>query len=257
MVDVPAHVPESQRWPSTGIPRIIHQMWLDRDDPNSTGPRADRRTIYGGYMDSWRTKNPGYKYVMWNRRMVDALFAREPCLAEFRQFYETGMKEHIERCDFARYAVLYACGGVYADLDFECLRPIDAIRDGGKRGLAWAVEPREHWANFNRAYNRDQGKGLLYNGIIASAPGHLVWPALLRHIQATYVWDGPVLLNTGPANLWDFADANRDLVDGSFIHTALIIPINGWNEVSTPLRDRPDVAGKAFCSTLWNEGTGW
>jgi len=33
----------------------------------------------------------------------------------------------VARADFARYALLYQYGGVYADMDFECKRPFERL----------------------------------------------------------------------------------------------------------------------------------
>ena len=37
------------------------------------------------------------------------------------------LTSEVARADFARYAMLYQYGGVYADMDVECMRPFDDL----------------------------------------------------------------------------------------------------------------------------------
>lgn len=75
-------------------------------------------------MDSWRTLNPG-----WDYRYVSA---RER-LEHIEQYYEKDLLKFYKQCDkltqsdLWRYLILYKFGGVYSDMDWKCIRPIDDV----------------------------------------------------------------------------------------------------------------------------------
>jgi len=73
---------------------------------------------------SFRLKNPQFCHELWddvdNRRFI---------CREFPWFLETydGYPAEIYRADAVRYFYLYVFGGIYADMDTECLKPLDQV----------------------------------------------------------------------------------------------------------------------------------
>lgn len=59
------------------------------------------------------------------------------------------------RADVVRYEILHRFGGVWADADFELLRPFDQLIEGAGLFAAWEIQDR--W---------------LANGLMGSVPGH-------------------------------------------------------------------------------------
>ena len=100
------------------IPRIIHQTWKDRDVPEQ----------WRDYQASWIRHNPKWEYRLWsdadNRHLIAERYAW------FLPTYDA-FPRAIQRVDAAKYFILYTFGGVYADLDCECLQSIDRIVAGG------------------------------------------------------------------------------------------------------------------------------
>ncbi len=96
------------------IPRIIHQTWKDRNVP-----RRFREA-----QASWRRHHPEWEYRFWTDQDLDRLIReRAPELAaQYRRY-----PENIQRVDAARYVILREYGGLYADLDTHCLRPMDEL----------------------------------------------------------------------------------------------------------------------------------
>ncbi|GIW51723.1 MAG: hypothetical protein KatS3mg081_1078 [Gemmatimonadales bacterium] len=96
------------------IPRIIHQTWKTERIPEAW-LRAQQ---------SWRSKHPQWQYRFWSDYDLDELVRlRFPRFYRFWRSYP----EAIQRVDAARYFILYEFGGVYADLDMVCLRPLDDL----------------------------------------------------------------------------------------------------------------------------------
>ncbi|KAF2736411.1 hypothetical protein EJ04DRAFT_463041 [Polyplosphaeria fusca] len=103
------------------IPRKIWQTW-------KTGPLAFEQRDSDA-AKTWPAKNPSYRYevltddnamqyIQWH---YGAHGLKRPDIIElYRELNIT-----IIKADLLRYLVMYAEGGVYADIDVECLRPVD------------------------------------------------------------------------------------------------------------------------------------
>jgi glycosyltransferase involved in cell wall biosynthesis len=162
------------------IPRLIHQTWKTRDVPPE----------FQALQRSWIGCNPGFTYRFWTDGDIGRFVAEEhpALLPVFR-----GYADPIARIDLARYLILRRFGGVYADLDFECLRPIDGLLEG--RSFVVGREPEEH-SRLAKAVERGLPH-ILCPSFLASVPDHPFWDHLLdRLVEARHCPD--VLDATGP-----------------------------------------------------------
>jgi len=97
------------------IPRII---WQTYKDPYDVLPDYIKETT-----ETWKSLNPEYKYVY-----MDDTQAAEFVLKEFGEEWHNifiTAPIGVMRGDIWRYMVIYKYGGIYADLDCICLKPID------------------------------------------------------------------------------------------------------------------------------------
>ena len=142
------------------------------------------------FQQSWRTHNPAWEVMFW----TDAR-ARTFVATEYRWFLETydAYPAPVMRADALRYFLLAHYGGVYADMDYECLRPLDEILRG--RELILVREPDEH---ARIAEVRESGLGwLLSNALMASVPGHAFWQHVVERLKDAR-GNGTPLSATGP-----------------------------------------------------------
>ncbi|KAF2105186.1 nucleotide-diphospho-sugar transferase [Lophiotrema nucula] len=107
--------------PTSVIPRKIWQTW-------KTAPLAFEQRD-SDTAKTWPAKNPSYRYeVLTDDNAIQYVewhygphgFNRPDIVDLYREVNIT-----IIRADLLRYLVMYAEGGVYADIDVECLRPVD------------------------------------------------------------------------------------------------------------------------------------
>ncbi|KAJ3187993.1 hypothetical protein HDU85_006386 [Gaertneriomyces sp. JEL0708] len=148
---------------------------------------------------TWKKENPGYEYRLWtdddNRRMIAQHYPW--ALAAY-----DGMPKNIQRADMARYFYMHRYGGVYADLDMQCLRPMDEL-------LACYGPCRD--CIKNTAFLALMGSSLewehsLPNAWMASTPGHSFWMHVAHKVLDKYAaWkrgegEGPEWM-TGPIAL--------------------------------------------------------
>lgn len=254
----------------SAIPRVLHRMWFDPQHPDRALP-PHRASLYNRYIASWHKYHPHWRHVFWTGRSVLRLWASEPRLARWRDFFLRGIERHIERCDFTRYAILWLLGGVYVDLDFLCMRCIDPLllphasplRHGSfssaMDGSCWRVLGLLRDIDLNRVAGVDGRVKKMFNGFMMSMAGHPFWPGLMDEIMHAYVSGGDVMLNTGPTRLALYADrigVSECATPQHFIDKCLIIPMQA---PSTPTAECVGTAAvqRPFCATLWTEGSGW
>ena len=94
--------------------RIIHQSWKNRTIPK----------VFERYYPSWKKCFPDWEHKFWtdedNRNLVKQHYPW------FLKTYDSFPQE-IYRADVSRYFYLYHYGGIYTDMDNECLVPFEHL----------------------------------------------------------------------------------------------------------------------------------
>ncbi|MBL4672306.1 MAG: FkbM family methyltransferase [Arenicella sp.] len=164
------------------IPKIIHQTWKTDQVPSE----------WTAFAQSWRRHHPNWKYKLWSN--ADGAEFVEQFYPHFSRTYFAYSRD-IQRADAIRYLLIYHYGGLYVDLDFECLQSLDSLLDSDK--LVIGLEPREH--------ARDQALDqLLCNALFASQPGSAFLKAVIDFLITDDTHAGihdDVLNTTGPVML--------------------------------------------------------
>lgn len=165
------------------IPRLIHQLWKTHQVPPT----------YQRWQASWKKLNPGFSYKLWTDRDIEQLV--EVDFPAYKSLFHS-YRHKICQVDLARYLILKKFGGVYADLDFECLRPLDDLLEA--RQLVLGVEPAAH-ETLHKAVQEGMTR-IVCNAWIASIPEHPFWDHLLKDLLSSAA-EEDVLDNTGPFRL--------------------------------------------------------
>jgi inositol phosphorylceramide mannosyltransferase catalytic subunit len=133
------------------IPRIIFQTWKTR---------AQLPANFRHWSATFRGLNPQHTYILW-----DDVDNREFLLEEFPWFipYYDGYPREIFRADIVRLFFLFRYGGLYADLDTQCLRSLDPTLE--RTQLV-----------FGRMGEDPHFEHSVPNALMASAPRQLFWP---------------------------------------------------------------------------------
>ena len=97
------------------IPDILHQTWKSKTDI----PEQFRL-----WRQSFAALNPDTEIRLYDDADNRALLAGT--FPGLLPIYDSFPAE-IFRCDYIRAIYLYKYGGYYADLDFQCLAPLDAL----------------------------------------------------------------------------------------------------------------------------------
>ncbi|GHS98508.1 hypothetical protein FACS189421_07240 [Bacteroidia bacterium] len=133
------------------IPRIIHQIY---EDPS--GPPEHLITV----SETWKTCHPHWEYRFWNKQAIEDFL--ESVFPDFIPCYYA-FPFDVQRWDAIRYLILYHFGGLYADMDYECLEPLDALLNDSI--CCMGMEPEENAIT----HHRDM---IIGNALMASVPGH-------------------------------------------------------------------------------------
>jgi Anp1/Glycosyltransferase sugar-binding region containing DXD motif/Glycosyl transferase family 2 len=162
------------------IPPLIHQTWKNEDVPHD----------WRDWSESWRRHHPDWEYRLWTD--ADNRAFLEEHYAWFLPVYD-GYQEPIKRADAIRYFLLDHFGGLYVDMDFECLRPMTELFAG--KELILGLEPDEH---ARLPWSRRSGlRRIVGNAFMASRPGHPFWSHVQRQLVGAHTLPAP-LDATGP-----------------------------------------------------------
>jgi hypothetical protein len=194
------------------IPRTVHRIWIgDGPEPEWTRPFAATWERPGWTVRQW--SGPEELWPLRNQDLYDR--AEEIAPSHVGQL----------RADILRYEILLRLGGIYVDVDFECLRPLDGLVEGMRAFAVWSVEGR--W---------------LANGIMGAEPGHPFLEALVERLPANIEADRrwrPGMIS-GPEYLtrvwWD-CEENVDAVPANLFYPY------AWYETAAhdPGKEWPDV----------------
>lgn len=176
------------------IPPIIHQKWNDEHVPK----------VFQMLSQTWREMLPDWEYHLWTDETT-----REFVRTNFPDFlmrYDAYPKD-IQRTDAVRYLILKTHGGLYVDMDFECLKP-EFVTLLGNASFVIGKEPHSHAKKQGKEY-------ILCNALMASTPNHpfldAVCQRMMTHPHGWHVRHaGDILDSTGPFLL---TDAYKDFHD--------------------------------------------
>jgi mannosyltransferase OCH1-like enzyme len=209
----------------TEIPLRIFQTWKSK---------TQLPPLYHSFSHTIKKLHPQYQYDLWDDNDNET-FIRQyyPWFLSTYQNYD----KHIKRVDAIRYFYLYHFGGVYMDMDYVTLKPLDPLLQG--RHLLFGYE--------------DEGHVNIPNAFMASTRHHPFMRFMTLMLPLTK--NLPVLHATGPQFLqaclhhWNLLDC---VVPFSVLYT------HSWNQSSkvspqhlTDISVWRKIYPDAFGTTVW------
>ena len=180
----------------TPFPKIIFQTWKTHSLPKQ----------FAYWSDTWKKYN-SYEYILWDDKEN-----REFVAANFDWFLPTydGYDAGIKRADAIRYMFLYTHGGIYADLDFECLKPFDELLEKYKSYDIILGSMDSDLSSWHLSNN-------IPNAIMISKPGCTFWLKVLKEMERRSGWVARPEVQTGPIVL-------KDVYKWSFGYSIKVLP---------------------------------
>ena len=147
-----------------GIPKIIHQTWKDHDLPQS----------FNTWRQSWLSRHPDWEYRFYTDEDCVAFVEKE--FPEWFDIYNQYSKP-VQRADLFRYLIIYHNGGLYADMDMECFKPVDKLFE--QKACVFSIEAHVT-AKLQRELNYPDSYQVA-NCVFAACPNDpLLWHILNR-----------------------------------------------------------------------------
>lgn len=194
------------------IPTFIHQIWLGSALPDSCKK----------LQKTWLDHQGDWTYFFWTDTMTqpfvdDVLILTPHSFQDIVSFLKnTNLKRRIvavdlraldfstrkhfdaranfgEKSDILRYEILYHCGGLYIDTDFECLQPFDVFN---------------YACDFYAGIDYGRYGFFIHNSLIASRTKHPIIEGCMQKIQTqnphqSHYTGNDVMFRTGPLLLTD------------------------------------------------------
>ena len=202
------------------IPKIIHQIWVEGEVPYKL-----RR-----FADSVKTLNPDWQYKLWTGgEMEDWVKVHYPDLIDV---YQNHANSAIHKANMFRYLVLSKMGGVYMDMDFECIKPLNFL-------FHKFVKYHELVVSLVCFYP-DERKDKYLNAFIGCIPGHPFWDELIKEL-CKRVRDNKYvqLRSTGTLLFGEFVDKYPGKID--FIYRKVAYPFFDFYNIRAPASEKLQV----------------
>ena len=175
------------------IPRTIFQTWKSKTI-------IPENMAY--WQTTWRKHNPSYEFILWddndNRTFIETHY---PWFLERYDSYQ----HMIQRADAVRYFYLYHYGGVYVDMDFECIKSFDDILQMENEndvilGRMGDAEKYQHEHNIP-------------NAIMISKPRETFWICAFFCLLKANPADHRAEYTTGPVILKETVEIYNEIID--------------------------------------------
>ncbi len=147
------------------IPKIIHQVYEDPRGPSK---------ILQDMSITWKKKHPKWEYKFWNKKSIDC-FINNVGL-DVSNVYKS-LPFNIQRWDMIRYLILYQYGGLYVDMDYECIEPLDTLF--GDTICCMGLEPKGNTIAPNHPF-------IVGNALMASVPYYDFFKMLIDEIKQNW-----------------------------------------------------------------------
>jgi len=213
-----SHIENNDNLDNNYIPKIIHQT--------APANKSKWNVLWHECQRSWFEKfpSPEYEYKMWTDEDLDNLIKND-----FPWFYDIYINydQNIKRFDIARYFILYKYGGIYADMDYMCMKNFYDLLPCGKVSIS------------ESPYSCNE---LIQNALMASNKNNDFWLKVIDEAKKRTTLS--VLKSTGPSLLSDIYLSNKN--DVNVLNKDLFNPFNGTKEFNADI-----VYTKHFLTSSW------
>jgi inositol phosphorylceramide mannosyltransferase catalytic subunit len=180
------------------IPKITHHIWIGHK------PLGE---IYKKLSASWVKFHPSWKHILWTDSHLPVLSERT------LKILHNPECNIVIKTDLLRYEILYLYGGLYTDMDMECLKSFDILFESND--FICGIE---------------SNKEIIGSALIGCLPGHKAIQEMIEYIQNS-------LENKTPKNIKEHIEASGPYIIDMILRKHNITPMPqeyfypiGWNE---------------------------
>jgi hypothetical protein len=200
----------SQEKNTMKIPKIIHQIFFDMNGVPDHLSAISK---------SWEKKHPNWEYRFWNKQTVEQFL--ESDFSDLIPLYNS-FPFDVQRWDFVRYLILYHFGGIYVDMDYECLEPLEPLLLNST--CCMGLEPTAHANRYKKPF-------IVGNALMATVRGHEYFNQIIQYIASggweKYKSQGlQVVESTGPFMTTRVFDSYKQKDEITLLPAELIAPLS-------------------------------
>ena len=149
---------------------------------------------------SWKNLNPGWEYIYHNKEeRADFILSNYPHLYEY-----FSKQSGIIQADIWRYCIVYHYGGVYADMDSVCIKPLDYMLKSYNGEDLLAMDKK-------RVGPREREKGYVNNSNFAAITNSKILKNVIRDLYKKILLKKETEKNDLPITWYCFADYASNL----------------------------------------------
>lgn len=222
------------------IPKNIHMVWYDKHNTACNSIPDKNKSI----VQNWKIYNPEFHIKKWHNKDLEELVSSYG--PEVKNFFDS-IKTVISKCDFSRFLIIYKYGGIYTDVDFYCLKPIDYLINN--KETVFFEELPEHMTEYKQ----------LFNGIFAAKKQHPFVGGWIQYMMTNFYEPknaDDVFFTTGPRAFYTYYETNPIVLEDP----CLVMPLTNKKSPSKMCEKyniKNDEEGEVFAVTLWGEGSDW
>ncbi len=216
----PSHITPQK---TSRIPKIIHQIWLGSQLPEK----------FKKWQASWKAHHPDWEYKLWTDADVDSFnIQNKDAFDNARNF---GQKTSIWR-----YEILNRYGGLYVDVDFECVKSFDVLH---------------HCYDFYTGIENGL-YCILGNAVIAAVPGHPILQHCMNNIRirwmkgnegfATIRETGPVYFTLRVYDMYSPSDERAIIFPPSYFY-----PLSFFDRNKSEAQKNKHIKPESFAVHHW------
>jgi mannosyltransferase OCH1-like enzyme len=169
---------EIEPFESNHFPKILHHIFWDFTDKNRP---ITEITEFNECRKTWLNYHKNWSAKLWDKPDMDKFVKKH-----FPQYFDKwdSLNKKIKKVDMFRYMVLHVEGGLYSDLDMECLINYDNL-----------LEEHKNYDIIFYCHGTEKQE-ICNNGIMISKPNNGLWIEMIEHGLKNK--DKDVLSCTGP-----------------------------------------------------------
>jgi len=194
------------------IPCIIHQIY---DNP------AEPHESLLALAETWKKHHPAWEYRFWGKKEIEDFIKEE--FSDFFPIYKS-YSFNVQRWDAIRYLILYKIGGLYVDLDYECIEPIDSLLNNSLCCLG--MEPTVNAISHDKSF-------IVGNAFMASMPEHPFFKAIIEEMingekYSTLTKALQIMETTGPFMITRLYEQYPKKDEITLLPADLVAPFSSW-----------------------------
>lgn len=219
--------------------KTIHQIWFDLGNGKNIPDK------YKKYQESWKMNHKDWKYVLWDEIMGDNLMKNH--FTHYFDLYKN-VKYPIMKIDILRYCILYKFGGMYVDMDYNCLNNFDNYLMENQYEIYLNEQPNE---TYNMIFGRSVSNSLMISAKANSPFWKIVIDECFQRIKTYTDWYHIfyVVKTSGPGLVNDMLIKHND-------KTIHILPFSQFNYCNDCNVCNPSKTNKLYAvhdyASYWN-----